>query len=338
MNEHTQRQHDPSPEARSSTFKGFQEAYKVMRVLQPPISPETKADYLSRVRACPSARHIAFRFLGLLALGDLQPNLGPLSSELDEILHQNEPAIDLRGCDSVEAVRRVIAERFAMISKKDDWKRFFASGSHLPILYAVIRTWDDPSRFQAALDAITVATAPRGKRKRTGADAANNLELLARALLARVPENPGLGTGLLELLKLTQAIFRQADETNRENLQLESAIAAANAEIDTLRKNLTEESATRKTIETEYMQLESHVDELQGTVKEEKEHFATLKAHNEEERKKAIQDAVARVRSDVLMRLENIRLFADRKEPNRQGILNLVREIQDALQANGEKS
>jgi molecular chaperone GrpE (heat shock protein) len=86
------------------------------------------------------------------------------------------------------------------------------------------------------------------------------------------------------------------------------------------------------------MQLESHVDELQGILKEEKEHFATLKAHNEEERKKAVKDAVARVRSDVLMRLENIRLFADRKEPNRQGILNLVREIQDALQAIGEKS
>jgi hypothetical protein len=164
------------------------------------------------------------------------------------------------------------------------------------------------------------------------------LELLARALLARVPENPGLGRGLLELLKLTQAIFRQAVETNRENLQLESAIAAANTEIDTLRKNLAEEIATRKTVETEYMQLESQVDELQGTVKEEKEHFETLKAHNEEERKKAVQDAVARVRSDVLMRLENIRLFADREEPNRQGILNLVREIQDALQANREKS
>ena len=52
----------------------------------------------------------------------------------------------------------------------------------------------------------------------------------------------------------------------------------------------------------------------------------------------AVHDTVARVRSDVLMRLENIRLFADREEPNRQGILNLVREIQDALQAHREKS
>jgi len=330
MNESLHTPADTNPEAKSSGFKGFKQAQTSLRTMQTPISPETRDDYLSRIRDSPTARYIAFRLLALRALGDLQTKLGPFLQGLDSILHENELPLDLRGCDTMEGVQQLVSKRFSTLQTKDDWRRFFATGLHLPILYGLIRTWDDPLRFHAGVEAIANATA-RSKRRKISKNVANNSEVIARIILGRVPEKPGLGKALPELFTILQATWQEAEEINRENLRLEMAICNANTENQELGEKLTDETAKRMKTETDNRTLESLLSELGATVKEERQHFETMKAHNSEEKSKAIQDAVARTRSEVLRRLENIRLFADREPPNRGGILSLVREIENTL-------
>ncbi len=337
MNETSEQITASSSTAPPAAFKSFKSAYKVLRTLQPPILDEAKTVFLNQIRGSRSARYIAFHLLALRTFGELQAKLGPFLSELEAILYRDETPLDLRTCDSLDAVQTSVNERFSKLGGKEEWKSFLEAGSHLPLIYGLIRTWDDATRFQAGLNALASAIDRPIKGHRAAAySAPNNLEVVARSLLAWVPEKPGLGKALPKLLKVVWALFRQAEETNRENLRLKSALATANAEIASLDSSLQSELTARQEQERVVEQLQKRVAGLEANLAEEKEHFETLKAHGVEERRRAVEDAVARVRSEVLRRVENIRLFADREQPNRSGIVNLVEEIMEALRSDGE--
>jgi hypothetical protein len=328
---------DAKPAGESSAFKGYKDAWKILRSFQPPISEETRNDYLKRVRSCSSSRYIAFRLLALRALGEMQSRLAPFLSDLEVLLHQNEAPLDLRAADSVVAVKSAIADRFSGTNTKDEWKQFFITGRHFPVLYGIVRLWDDPVRFQAAVDALAKALESPTKRKSAKTVASvNNLETVARALIARVPEKPGVGKSLPELAKISRALFRQSEDTNRENIEYESTVKGLNAELESLTNQLATETSGKKEAEKENQELRGKLDRTRAELNQEKEQFETLKAHSEEERNQAVQDVVARLRTDISRALENISLFADREQPNRQGILASVSEIKRALDAAGK--
>ena len=313
-------------------FKGFKDAYKALRAVQPPMSDDVRNDYISRVRACPSARYIAFRLLSLRAVGEMQTKLTPFIASLEEILYAGTAPIDLRNCESIEALRGLVADRLATVRDKKDLKRFASTGSHLPIMYGIVRAWDDPVRFQAGLEALASAFDRLNNPKRSDtARPSNSLEIVARGIVTRVPEKPLIGKALPEILKIGQSLFRQAEETNRDNLALQSQLAAAEARTQSAQEKLEgalQENAEVRARETSFR---ADVAKLRSDLEREKEHFERLKGHAQQDRERAISDAVARLRSEVSRRLGNIRLFADREQPNRQGILNLVSEIAEAL-------
>jgi hypothetical protein len=327
-------------ETGSPTFKGYKDAFKTLRSLQPPIVEASRVDYLRKVKESKSARYIAFRLLALRAVGEMQTRLTPFIPPLEEILLKGSTPLDLRHCESVDDVQKAVSARLSDLHTKSDVKRFASEGLHLPILYGVIRLWDQPVRFQAALDALATALdrAISSKRRQKPAPS-NNLEIVARAVIARVPEKPLVGKALPELLKIAQALFRQSEDIGRENLDLQSEVGRALSETELLRTELAQQREASKNLENELASARQDVRRLQEELRQETDHFETLKAHGEAERKTTVQDAVARLRSEVSRRMENIRLFADRDVPNREGILNLLNEIETLFaRTTGEKS
>ncbi|HEY6154629.1 MAG TPA: hypothetical protein VIW07_12890 [Candidatus Udaeobacter sp.] len=321
-------------------FRGYKEAYKTLRTLQLPISEAVREDYIRNVERSKSGRYIAFRLLSLRAIGELQTRLTPFLPQLEQILFKDCTPLELRQCDSIDDVTRAVAARFTDIHNKSDLKQFAAAGYHLPILFGLIRVWDQPAKFQAALDALATTldriTKPKRAQKLVPS---NNLEIVARTIIARVPEKPLVGKAVPELLKIAQALFHQSEETARDYLILQSELAQAVGEGESLQSELNEQREAVKNLETKLAAAKANLNRLEADLKKEREHFETLKGHGEAERKAAVQDAVARVQSEVSRRIENIRLFADREIPNRQGILNLANEIQRVFADRaGEKS
>lgn len=330
MNETPSQPAAPALAEINTSFKSYAEAHKTLRAALPPLSEEVKTDYVNRVRTSSSSRYIAFRLLALRAVGEMQTKLAPFIPQLEEILFADSALLDLRQCDSADAVGKAVSACLASLHTKSDLKDFATARFHLPILYGLIRVWDDPARFQSGLDAFATAIDRVSKPKKPHqGKPSNNLEILARGLIARVPERPLLGKALPEMLKISQALFRQAETTSRENLELESKLAKANTDLQSLQTRLESETEAKEKLQDEIAALRAEVTGLQTGLAQEKEHFETLKGHGKEERKRAVEDAVARIRSELLRRVENIRLFADREQPNRQGILTLVAEIGD---------
>jgi hypothetical protein len=330
----------PSETPPADAFKGYNEAYKALRGLGPPMSETVRADYSRKVEESKSGRYIAFRLLALRAVGELQTRLSPFLPQLEHILLKDCNPLELRLCNSIDGVTNAVTTRFTDIRNKSDLKQFASAGYHLPILYGVIRVWDQPAKFQAALDALAATLDRVTKPKRAQKPApSNNLEIVARALIARVPEKPIVGKAVPELLKIAQALFHQTEETARENLNLQSELGHAVDEAESLRTQLSEQRDATKDLEAKLAAVSANLNRLETDLRQESEHFETLKAHGETERKAAVQDAVARLRSEVSRRIENIRLFADRETPNRQGILNLVNEIETLFDdKTGDKS
>ena len=324
----------------ANAFKGYQEAHKTLRGLEPPIPETVRADYLRNVEESKSGRYIAFRMLALRAVGELQTRLTPFLPQLEHILFKDCSPLELRHCGSVDDVIKTVTTRFADVRNKSDLKQFATAGYHLPILYGIIRVWDQPTKFQAALDALAATLDRITKPKRAQKSAPlNNLEIVARTLIARVPEKPLIGKAVSELLKIAQALFHQSEETARENLNLQSELARAVSQAESLQSELNGQREATKDFETKLAAAKANLNRLEADLKKESEHFETLKAHGEAERQVAVQDAVARLQSEVSRRIENIRLFADREIPNRQGILNLVNEIERVFaDKTGEKS
>lgn len=327
MNDNLEQPSLPRSVDTTASFKNYAEAFRSLRGILPPISEQVRTEYVNRVRASSSSRYIAFRLLALRAVGDMQTKLTPFIPLLEEILFADTAPLDLRRCDSIEAVGNAVAETFASVRGKNDLKQFAAARSHLPILYALIRVWDNPTRFQAGLNALAAAVERITRPKK--AKPSNNLEILARAVIARIPEKPLIGKALPEILKIAQTLFLQAETTSRENLELESKVAKANTDVETLRAKLDTELEAKQKLQADSAILVDRLSQSQTALAQEKEHFEILKSHGVEERKRAVDDAVARMRTELLRRVENIRLFADRDQPNRQGILALVGEIQN---------
>lgn len=319
-------------------FKNYRQAFKSLRALQPPLGEREIAKYLDAIRGCPTAPYVAFRLLALRAVGELRTRLAPFIDELEDVLHHGSEPIELRHCQTVEEIRRPILQRLEGLKGKTDLKRFAAAWDHLPLLYAVIRVWDDAARFQVAVEAIAeeLGRLSAGKRSRSAATS-NYLEILARALATRVPEKAIIGKRLADLLKIAWTLFRQSTDTGRENLDLQAKVATTESELSSLRDELKGQVETRMITETELASVRERLCELESKLDEEREHFNTLKGHSEQDRAKVVADAIARIRADVLRRLENIRLFADRDQPNRVGILNLINEITESLADKGAR-
>ena len=164
MNQTPEQPASPAPEAPPADFKNYKEAFKVFLALLPPISEQARTEYLERLRACPSARYIAFRLLALHAVGDMRGKLAPFIPTLEEILHQDVTALDLRQCESVEGVREATSERLRAIQGKKDLKRFVGERSHLPVLYGLLLARANRGQHYEA--ALLMRDARKGKRKR----------------------------------------------------------------------------------------------------------------------------------------------------------------------------
>src|SRR6266550_517408 len=99
----------------ANAFKGYQEAHKFLRNLQPPISENDKRSYIQRVKGSKSARYIAFRLLALRAVGEMQTKLTPLIAGLEQLLLEGSSALDLRHLESLEQVTKAVSERFGEV-------------------------------------------------------------------------------------------------------------------------------------------------------------------------------------------------------------------------------
>ena len=323
------------PIAQPTPFGTWTECEKAFKALATPISETVREDFLSRIRASQRGRYFSFRFLVERALGDRGTKLAPFETPLLAILSEGQTLIKLEERGSREAVERSVRDRLEVVSSKDDWKRFLNSYEHLWVLYLILRTWHAEAVFTAALTAFWKCIrrlTTKGKKKSTTDDRPESLENFARTLAQKVPEKPVFNKSITDLLGSANSLIalssHLADEVMEKNRKLE-ALGLDHAE---LRLDADGLRAKNERLQAKLSESKTSVDDLRGKLDREQQHFERQKGVNEELRKKMIADLLAEIRPSCLLRLQSIKGFTDRDEPNKSGIIRLANEIEEILQ------
>jgi superfamily II RNA helicase len=114
-----------------------------------------------------------------------------------------------------------------------------------------------------------------------------------------------------------QTVWKQLTTTRAERDEEVAARHAAEAAADEIRLDL----------ERTHQELVRCRQDLE----EERNHTVRSSGFSEVARKETVQQVLSDVRQGINHRLEDIRNYADREKPNREEILELVKEIEDHL-------
>lgn len=329
----------PKPTANDKPPKGLEKAadvYARLNALPERAMDGMPSEMLREIRESKHARRLAFQLLTDLVIGPKRPCTRRVNMSYDELLRLLwNPAEEQRPqWKTDEEARLWMRESLPDAKDANAVEQWWRDQHHLAVLHAVVRHVGDPSVFFAALFEFARAVAPHDAKaqrkldnqggqltrrelgveltrrggsamKPGGAFTAFLWQVLAmRAELARVTENYGDATILVaeqahQIVGLTAekaALLERADNQSQRITNLESEL---------------HETARRLAQERESRQL--------------------AVVHQDVAAQSAQSELLTQLRRELLPRLQKIMDYTDRDIPNKDRILVLAREMDEAL-------
>jgi hypothetical protein len=244
------------------------------------------------------------------------------------------PLVKLEELADRESVERCVSGYFENVQSKADLKKSLGSPDHLWILYLILRTWSSPAVMTIAMSSLArcIARITASKKKKSASgDRPQSTEVLARILAGKVSQKPALSKGFTEVLSSAQSLIALSWELSNDILRKEGQIRALTATEAATKAELQIAKSDRQQLEANVSTAQGKIGNLEKQLGDEQQHFERQRGINEEQRKKLRSDLMADLRRACTQRLQNIRLFADRSEPNKDGIIRLVGEIEEAI-------
>ena len=314
----------------------WNDCIKFLKELPLPVPEQDRETLVSRIRSSRDWSQIAFDGLWNLLSCRADPRLGWLEAPLIALLGggSEEPRLAAKSVPS-EAAAWVFQE-LRDVRTMEDWRAFAASGRHLWVIYAILKSFPNRTACVESLVALAEclescqnASSP-GKRKRPNL-CADDSKWIAKLIRSRVSPGAEPTKAFLEGLFAVNATAILSAELRQETSEVLERLKKTTEALEAA--NCAREEASRQ------------IQELQHKVQEASEAFETCKAELQEERRHSTRqggfDKVARqetinhvlsiVRKGIIHRIDNIRVYADRANPNGEEIVALVKEIERHL-------
>jgi hypothetical protein len=317
-------------------FASLADAKKALKTLVPPVSEGQRLDFLAKLRESSRQRQLAFRLLAILAAsrsGRLQRLLSLFEAELVTVLSGGRPPMPAVGeMPQREVVAAWVRSQFAAAATPAEAALHLEGEQHLWPLYQILRSWADTPRFVAALTLyadelqLLATAASRAKQSRQGKRPAGFSSVVS-SLVKRVPTRPAALAPLLEVLRLCRVWAAASEELQQDLADTRDYSLKLKAELETERAESAAERAAREAAEARERGALASLAEAQATIDSLQETLRIQAGAHGAESKGAVADAIAELRQKFLPELENIRLYADRAEPNTAAILRKAQEL-----------
>lgn len=317
-------------------FASLADAKKAIKLLIPPLTEEQRRAFVATLGESPRPKQLAFRLLALLVtnqagrgeklLSLLQPELtGVLAGAPDQTAEE-------MAARSGEDVKVWVRDQFPAIATREEGVLYLETEQHLWTLYQILRWSTDTAKFMVALTAYTdelesLTIAGGGGKKRRQAKRSAGFSSLITTLFKRVPSRPSAIESLLENLRLCRACAAASAELQEELETVRARNERLKADLESERATLAAEQTAHgeargreTTVAAQLAQAQSEMAELDEALKIQAGAHAT-------ERIGAVADAISTLRRKLLPELENIRLYADRAEPNAGAIVRKAEEL-----------
>jgi len=325
-----------SKEKKQPGFASLADAKKALKAIVPPVSEGQRLGFLAKLRESPHPRQLAFRLLAILAAsksGRLQRLLSLFEAELVTLLSGGSQSMPAVGeMPQREVVAAWVKSQFAAVAVPAEAALRLEAEQHLWPLYQILRCWADTPRFVAALTIYTdelqllATTASRAKQPRQGKRPAGFSSVVS-SLVKRVPTRPAALAPLLEVLRLCRVWAAASEELQQDLADTREYSLKLKAELETERAGSAAEKAAREDTEARERGALARLAEAKATIDSLQETLRIQAGAHGADSKGAVADAIADLRRKFLPELENIRLYADRAEPNTAAILRKAQEL-----------
>ena len=317
-------------------FKKWSECLKTLKNLSNPVSDTDRHELLDRINSSPQRLNIAFEVLGLIRESKLPAHLAWLELAMLEILGDGHEEPHLENKTVASESKTWVYSELREVRNGADWKRFVSSGRHLWVLYAILKAAANKPVFVEALTALAecaehcLNTSANGKMKRI-AILANDASWIAKVLKGKIPAKLDLPKSFIETLFAINASADLSEPLRRKSIGLEFSLKQTQEDLDCEKKLKCAAEDRAGALEAELIKTKALLELAENELKEERLHIARQGGFNEVAKDETINRVMSHVRQGVVHRLENIAAYADRPNPNREEILELVVEIQNHL-------
>ncbi len=317
-------------------FKKWPECSKALKKLPHPAADAERQTILERIGDSPQRMQIAFEILSALKDTKFASRLGWLESPMLNILGGGEDEPDLEAKTVPSEARTWVFREFKEVRTIADWKRFLATGRHLWILHAILKTSSNKQIFIEALTALAECaehcqnTSAEGKPKKHAVSAAD-AKWIAKIIKSKIPVKLDLPKAVLEILFAINATADLSEELRRESNGLCFRLKETGDELENERKAKSAAEERARSLQSDLEATRASLAQARKDLEEERLHNTRQGGFNEVAKTETINKVMSMVRQGVVHRLENIIAYADRANPDGEEIIALVREIQKRL-------
>ncbi|HEY0552123.1 MAG TPA: hypothetical protein VGF13_21155 [Verrucomicrobiae bacterium] len=223
-------------------------------------------------------------------------------------------------------------KQFPSIKTREEGIQYLETEQHLWTLYQILRRWEDTAKFMAALvsytdelEALTITGGGGKKRRQT--KKASGFSSIVTTLVKRVPSRPAAIEPLLENLRLCRACATASAELQEQLETTRARNETLKTDLDGERAALASEQSAREAAESRERAIEARLTETQEKAATLEETLRIQAGAHDAEKVGAVAEAITALRRKLLPELENIRLYADRTEPNTTAIIRKAQEL-----------
>ena len=312
------------------------DAKKVLKELKPPITEEQRQAFFAKLSESSHPRQLAIRLLALLVTkqaGSLEKVLSLFQAELTSVLVGGpEAPAELVTMDSDTSVALWVSKQFPKIANQAEAGQYLETEKHLWILYQILRWWNNTPQFVVAISRYAdefenLTVADTGGRKRRLAKRKGGFISVINTLVKRVPTKPVAILALLDNLRLCRAWAAVSGELQEQLQDAKTYNAKLKAELDAKRSECETQKMALHSVEEREKSALDLLAQSQMAVTSFKETLQIQVGAHEAERKGLVANAIKELRRKLLPGLENIRLYADREEPNTVAIVRNAQEL-----------
>lgn len=319
------------------SFSQWKECFEDLERLKPQSEAAALTAFLCQVASSKASKLFSFRILCLIVFGELKGPVLQLRQKLQELLSSGgrfrESYEELNGLDIPRWVRR----EMSILTRHTEWQQFISSGDYLWILFVLLSMHQDRRSIIEGLIAFSECSQwipKKQKRSNTNQTSTDPVEVkwIQKALYSHVDEKTGPSELFFHLVFSLAATAEESREARESLSELEKQLA--------LEKCVAEKAIKQhETLESNNLELSEKISDLTLIVDGLKTKLEDEQLNRERHINVSSQDSrrtknelMARVNRSTRTRLENISLYADRQNPDREEILALVKEIENELE------
>jgi hypothetical protein len=330
----------PETKVNPPGFATLADAKCALKLMIPPVTEDHRRAFITKLSESLHPKQLAFRLLALLVMkqaGRYEKVLSLLQSELTSVLAGGveKTPTELPG-SSTDDVMLWVRKQFPSMFTLAEASQYLEREQHLWTLYQILRWSEDPAKFMVAITSYTdkleaLTMSESGGAKRRKAKKTNGFSFAIATLIKRVPSRPTALEPLLENLRLCRVFVAASAELQEQLESARSRNDRLKGELDSERTSLVAEKAAHEAVETRRKVADEELKKARVEIERLEETLRIQAGAHQTETVGASAEVLTAVRRKLLPDLENIRLYADRTEPNAAAIVRKAQELTQFL-------